>query len=382
MTDVCQRHSLPLLVFSACVWPAAGQDREPIDPEQARQAVERFDAIGRDLRKLGDWSEQAALFNGMMDRLWEDNHWDSEPDVFARELAEQVTRIPPWRFNDRMQKMTDMIGDRYRLDAGQSVRFRSRLMRELFGFSVKNAEVLASQAREFIDARLNRRPFTPEQVARWTRESDPALADGLFRVERVIDSMKRDMSPEQQKLLQKDYDGFDRRINGFLKQRADWARGKWTPREWGLDKDPIHNPAAARGALEPGVTDPRRNAVNPDHAAGDPLVIPGDFGPHRPGHRPPDALSHNESTWARYVRKFIARHKLDAGQRDAALSILAELESRAADYRRLHAPDIESVSPDRRDTAEALAPIRGMFEELKARTGALLTRVQRGVSDR
>ncbi len=367
---------LILPLWSSCAGSTLAQQADRLDPDKVQAATQAFTEISRDVQALGDWSDQAALFETIMDQAWRDNQWDSEPDRFARELASAVTRIPPWQFNDRMNKMTDMIGERYNLDTGQRARFQARIMREAAGFAISNAEVIASQARDFVDMRRTNQPFTAERIAKWTRESDPLLADGWVRMDRVAENMKRDMNPDQKRLLQKDYERFDRRMDDFLKRRDAWAKGEWSPREWGLHKDPAHSPAARRAA----VTNPDAAArLRPDATPGhtDSVIIPADIARDRDRRRPPDALPHNESTWARYIRKFIQRHRLDAGQRDAAHSILAELEARAAQYRLKHAAAINAIPPNEHDTADKLAPIRAMFDELKARADALLTRIQR-----
>ncbi|MEE9294647.1 MAG: hypothetical protein V3W34_06780 [Phycisphaerae bacterium] len=352
-----------LTIGVLCSAPAAAQPTDGVDPAQTATATALLEDLGAEIRTQGGWSEYAELFNSMADGLWADSGWHSETDLFAKELAHEVTRIPPWQFNDRIQKMTDMLADRYKLSSTQKVQLQSRLMRESFGFMIQNAEVLVKQGREFISTRAQGNPFTLQQIARWSEGSDPLLADTQRRIDRIMNSTKRDMSEQQRKIIDRDYAGFSRRTQDFNKKRAAWARGEWKPGDWGLQDDPIQSG--------------RRNLSR--RAAGR-AKMPATIGPtpRLPARLPGRIKPADESTWDRYVREFIETHHLDAGQRATIRSILAELQSRTRQYRQRHLQ--EPVPAASATTSDDFAPIQIMFQELEMRSNALLTERQRAAA--
>lgn len=348
-----------------------GEGPPPSTPPDHARANQQLNGLGVEIQKLGDWSIQADMIDSFMDKVWDRNGWNTEADVFARRLTNEVAHIPPWQFQKRMEKLTELIADRYTFSPSQKNRFRSRVYRETIGMIAGNADMISSQVREYVSARLDKKPLTPDQIARWTKESEPLVADMLGRADRIIESMKRDMTDEQKRILDRDYQSFDQRTNYFVKQRAAWAKGLWIPEDWGLEHDPIQT------GQSPDKAENRTQAAAMSDPFGNPLVM------EAPPPHPESATIHHaedETTWARYVREFIATHNLDAGQRTAIQSILSEMEFRAEHYRKQHRKDLETVPPTRRLTSPLHQPIRQMFQELQARSEALLTKEQQAIA--
>lgn len=344
----------------------------PPSEQQASAALKHISEIGAEMRRLGDWKPQADLIDAYMDKLWASQGWTSDADVFAKNVMREVSRTPPWQFQQRMEKLTGMVGDRYQLDAAQRARFESTLYRETFGMFFRHADLIVSQTREIVSARVMKRAFTPVDIARWTRESEHLLSDALSTIDRIGESMQRDMTDAQREIMRKDNESFRRRMEFVMEQRRSWANGEWTPGDWGLEHDPIQT----GGKPERSQRDARLPPIPATRIADigripDPMSKPAK--PARP---------ENESTWARFVRLFVAKHGLDAGQRTAIYSILAELESRAGQYRQGHHEQLTAIPTADRATSGAYAPIRDMFEELKARAEALMTNTQRALDDR
>ncbi len=101
-------------------------------------------------------------------------------------------------------------------------------------------------------------------------------------------------------------------------------------------------------------------------------------------------MAEDESAWARYVREFIARYRLDDAQQVTARSVLADLEGRAKEYRSAHADELAKLDQKIRQAddpasrsevaeqrKELLQPIADFFEELKERLDRLPTDAQR-----
>ncbi len=330
------------------------QDADSKQPEFDPKALDELNALGRQVREMGDWSEQAEFISSTIDRFWKKNAWDTEPDDFARTLANDVVRIPPWEFQKRMDKFTDLVAARYKLDVGQRTRLLGRLTRASALFMFKNASMVSGQVREWIDLRVNRRPLTPELVARWTRESEAAFADAMMRMEKLRQATVNEMNADQRKLLERDFERYDHRLNDTVRSRAEWVKGKWSPDEWGLESPYL-------------VESPPSAEMSPVNGRGDiegRLLDVIDWSKPRP-----------EDAWRRYVREFIHLNELDPGQRTAIESFLTELEARAWQFRRSHASELRS--PDAVLKKAADARLDAMFGELKSRAEALLTEVQR-----
>ncbi len=338
---------------------AAQPDASP--PPVDEKLLNAFDQVERDVRRLGDWSQQSAIIRDAVRKVWQRSGWTDETDAYALKVAEEVSAIPPWDFPARMDKFTGLLAERYQLNDEQKSRVTSLFYQESFGFFLKNAKVVIDQAREVVGARVRQEPFTPEQVARWARDGAPLMADGRARIERIADLMRQDLSPAQREILQRDFAGFERRFRDMEKMRTEWADGRWRPEDWGLEADPIQSGQAA-----PAPTDqPAKSGRTPGPR--------GLSGPTR-------LLPHDETTWVIYVRDFSQRYRLDSAQRTAADSILTELVERAAQFRRDHANEIARVPMPARTYDPALAPIRRVFEELKARLDPIPTGAQRLLS--
>lgn len=357
------------LAVGALPVPSFSQDELGIRPETRDRAMEQIGLVTREFTKLGEWSSQTEMIESFIRDVWRENHWDTEADRFAKDTMLQVSRIPPWRFEERMDKLIDRFSDRYELSPQQKVRFRSKLYRETFGLILRNAPMMANQTREYVSTRLDARPFTTEQVARWTIESEDLVADSFKRMDRISEALERDMSPEQRAILQRDFRSHERRKKYLLEQRSKWAKGQWRPEDWGLRNDPIQAGRVTQAEGTAGGGLPSDRPVRGNAPATGSL----DRTPHKPDNR---CVPEDESTWAQYVRQFIEKHRLAAGQRKAVESILAEMVARARDYRQAHAEELDAIAASRRAAAPEFDPIRDMFGELQARAEALLTTTQ------
>ncbi len=349
--------------------PNSTDSNNPIEREQ--RLAER---LGTELQRLGDWSSQVDPMDSFVERIWAENEWNTESDLFAKRLNQELVRIPPWEIRRRMSKLAELTSQRYGFSPAQSFRFQARLYSEAFGFLGRHADILSRQVGEYVQRRIQHLPLTPQDVQRWTRESDPIMSDLLNRFNRTADALKQNMNEEQRALLEKDRASFDRQMQFWESKRAAWAKGEWRPEDWGMENDaiqrgelPIAQPAA------PAI--PNAQTKRPDRSR-DPAA-------RRRARRAlaRKYIAEDETSWARFVRAFIRTHKLDAGQREAIQSILAELEARAAKYRHKHADDIARIATADRPTSKVLAPIRDMFDELQRRAAGLLTRTQRSADN-
>lgn len=343
--------------------PQAGASPPPDagEPAVGGDLVRQFRETGDLLRQLGDWEHEADLGRNYFDNVWSENRWSSDADQFARRVGKAVVEIPPWNLQGRLEKFGDLIAERYQLDEGQRRVLAGAVQRELIGLTMRHAGTIFQQTREAVGARVRGEPFTAEQIARWTRESEPLMADARRGVERIAERLGKHLTPDQQKLLAADMKSYEKRKAFYERLRAEWADGRWKAEDWGLENDRVQRGTAG----DPGAPGPTSENV-PD---GEPRGAGND-----PSSR---VLPYDESTWARYATDFITRYGLDPSQKRAVQSILTELVARAGEYRQAHQAELDAIPPLERATHRKLDPIRTLFQELEQRLGTVPTGAQR-----
>lgn len=338
---------------------AARQDAASGEQFDEAKAVAEIDRLTAEFKKLGDWEAQYEIIDRAMDRAWSRNGWDSEADLFARQMIREVARIPPWEFERRMDKMVEQVGDRYGFGQPQRARFRATMYREMFGLLWAHGPTIVKQSREYIGMRLRGEPFTPEAVAQWVRESED-LAEGMReRTARIIDEFGQTIDKSHRALFERDLQSFNRRMAYMDQMRESWAEGGWKPEDWGLDND----------AIQLGAAQPIRPAS--EFSAAQQAAM------GRLGIAPDAHWGYDPSSWEVYVRGFIALYQLDASQTATAESILVEVLGRAMAYMRTRAAELVEVRVNDRATDERFAPVRSLFGELKERLGRIPTAAQR-----
>ena len=352
-----------LCALLAAVAPAGAQ---PSEEEQAAAksgngALPKFQELVTEFKKLGDWDDQAETINETIERYWEENEWNTEADQFAKKTATEVAGIPPWNVTGRIGRMTELVSERYAFTEAQHRRFQSSTYAELGAFVLKNHKVLWSQTKDFVSMRSSGQPFTAEMIARQTRESDPLLADMRERLDRMVKSLEKTMTPRQREILRRDLESLQRRRVFTDRLRQRWADGGWGPRDWGLEKDPAY------ANWHP---DPRQQQLLRRRAA-----------IRAARERRERVQAVDETTWERYVRQFVEKYQLDKGQTRTAYSILRELQGRARDYRETHREEIAHVPRYRLADDPIGEPLRRMYEELKTRLQPIPTAAQHESAD-
>jgi len=369
-----------VVTSASAAQPVHSARRVSRTPAATRSAVspDEIQQLQQQIRALGPWQEQHRLIVQATENLWRRNRWDSEPDRFARRVAIEVSAIPPWKFQERMNKLTSMLAERYGLTPEQSAQFRARLLGAVVKVTWKHAEAIMQYSREMVQTRLAGKSFTAEQVARWARLSEPLLRDIRREVRRFGEQFGSLLDARQRELFRRDLASLQKRLEYVAGKMPAWERGEWTPADWGLEKDALHAEAAGRAEAPSS-----RPAAVPERVRR----------PSRPPVEPSEELplvAEDESAWARYVREFIERYSLDEAQQVTARSVLAELEGRAKEYREAHADELARIEQKLREAEDAAAraeaahqreellrPIADLFEELKQRLDRLPTDAQR-----
>jgi len=352
-----------VLWLSLSAFRAPGQVTREVRDTQG-QFFQRLFQLGEEI----DWDVESEQIKNSIDRIWTENNWSNESDQFAKKLVTDVSAIPPWEFSNRINLLSQRLAERYDLPDGEQARLQERFMREMGALIGRNSGPMLRNLNEWMQTRSSGAPFTAEQVARWTREAQPMMEEAHRSVDRIVADLRSTVPPEKQHVLDSDVQSYGKRKQFETKMVEKWSRGEWKPSDWGIPEDqppapsvPPSKPAGVEVApvAPPMVPTPGTNAI-----------------PAAPS-IPPRWLAHDPPTWFAYVLDFQKRFQLDEGQKTATKSIHDELLARAVDYMNTRTEEFKAVPAPTRATSEAYAPIRALFDEMKARLEAVPTTAQR-----
>src|SRR3989304_5604448 len=76
------------------------------------------------------------------------NGWTDESDLFARDVACEVTKIPPWEVTARLNLLSTRVAERYGLSDEQAKSLQGSILRETAGFLFKNSRDLIELTNE------------------------------------------------------------------------------------------------------------------------------------------------------------------------------------------------------------------------------------------
>jgi hypothetical protein len=364
---------LPIgLILLAIGTPLRAQDWTPEPgagdlPKPPPQEVLKLDReVGELAQQLGDWSGQYPVIEDVVRNIWKDNGWTSEADLFARDTAMEVSRIPPWQFNQRMTKLADAIDGRYQLNDQQRGQLRTLVYKESLHMLGRYGATTLGNFREMLQSRLDGEPITPEQVARWEKAMDPLIGDLRKDIERLRGEFGGMLNEDQKKILERDLQSANRRMDHYLKAREAWKRGEWQASDWGLQDDPVQNGRGSGGKPETlaGKSAAGGGADKPKSATPTSAIPEG------------VALAFDESTWETFVRAFIAHYMLDASQEKKCLAIMDGLVEQARHYRQRHKEELEKITHMAAMSAQAYEPIRMLYLDLKKRLDPIPTDAQ------
>ncbi|MBI4719222.1 MAG: hypothetical protein HY763_15600 [Planctomycetes bacterium] len=364
--------SRALLLCLAMQCALAAPPDEAVDVALERRQQELAQRLGS-----FDWAREYPAVERAMTNIWRDQGWGEEADRFALELVRDVSRLPPWDLPGRFDVISAGVARRYGLSAEQKERFQRMVLRETALLLTRNAEVILRQTSESLQARGQGVPFAPEQIARWTKESEPLLADARDSFQRMLGELRQAFTEDQQRILDRDVASYEKRMAHLDRMRARWAEGRWSAEDWGLQDDAVQARAAAAAEKAAG----SGGAAPPRGAGSDLAPAAAPLPPHAPA-VPTRWYAHDPATWIAYRLHVQRRYALEAGQVTAAESIHEELLERARAYVEPRRSELDAVAAGDRATHAAYAPLRELFAELQVRLEALPTTTQRQNAER
>jgi len=331
------RRIVAMLAVGMAVLAAAGQPPEQAEDRSEWRIQNHVRRLFRALGSLSDWDTHSAYITSAMEKTYERNGWTSEPDRFAMEMMRQVDQVPPWRPNERFDIAARLLAERYALDDEQQRIMRETMIQESNDLFVRHSGRIMQYSVEAIQTRAAGEPFTPEQVARWAQLAEPVFLDSRERINAAAQEFASHLRPEQAEALLYDVEAANRRMDDLYVQSQRWAEGDWDPLDWGLEEDPIQIGAGlAQGPAEEGGAAGR--AERAGRQAAEPEAVETERGPVRATSQPV-----SEDAWAGYVRRFIAKYKLNGAQQERAWRIYRDVTARANAQRGRYGQQIEAA---------------------------------------
>jgi len=317
---------------------------------------------------------------------------------------------PPKRLIEAgLRRMIRDLTKRHRLDAKQAAVLERQVMTRWPAFLEKHRPVLQKLIGEYLEVLIVGDPPGSEQVARWATAFQPVVEAATAEIEGTHEEMRKVLRREQLKTWDRDHTSFRFGKKFAEVELGKLARGQFNPKQWWTPwpkppmeaRIPVVEPSADPAA--PDVAGTSGGAKSGRRANRFRTRRPEAPGPLRHGD---SALPRSEGTidtkqptrpldtWESYVKQFIKRHSLDAGQANAAMAILKELRSQGKAYEAKHAAELERVAravsaadPAARPRLQAQfnelrQPINDLFDELRSRLDDLLTGAQRRGAER
>lgn len=249
--------------------------------------------------------------------------------------------------------------DLYDLSQAQHQQVEARMLRRWPKFLKQNRRELQPLVNEYFEARLGLEPPPRQEVQTWASRALLMLEKVQEQIEAGNEEIRPLLSAAQQMKFQAQVLEMRAGMEVYRQRLSRWKEGRFEKREWWdppprRRKRPITQPAVAELAPQP-----------------------------------PDQIAAELQVWDRYVAGFIARHKLDEGQQNAALSILKEIKERALVHRDGHRAEVvqleRKIAAGKTKDAPTVArelqrlygPIDEMFRELEERLEKIPTETQR-----
>jgi len=264
-----------------------------------------------------------------------------------------------------METATRNIGRRYNLNEAQLGKTRELMRREVYKFLQTHEDQVWPLIRDLLKAQLGQKP--PESIEDVMRIGKGALPLAQLAQEAIINANEewREYLTAEQRVTH-DYDMAEMRktfksINNNFER---WAEGKPTGK-----------------SIFPKPPPPAASPPRPPKPLGK-LPEPAE-----------ESIAETTMFFEAYVNEFIAKYELDAGQVNAARSILGEFKGQAAKFRATNYKEIAAISQelldaqkqrDRKRITEIegrrrklLQHVYALFAEMDSRLQGLLRTVQR-----
>ncbi|MCB9856085.1 MAG: hypothetical protein H6818_10405 [Phycisphaerales bacterium] len=366
--EQCRRWVRVALVAAVALAPIAGRAWADDAAKKKGNLLDQIKTLQEKAKSIeNNWSIEAMRLKEAHQIMFQRNGWTSESDQFALNLINEISTYGPFEAEAREGVFLNGVQSRFGLSEDQVDLLNDEMRSESIAFTVKHFDKLMPVAMEAVQAKAAGEPFTPEMIAKWSRQLEPVMEDALAGVNRVKDKLEATMDESQKAMLEKDMAAVVKRHNDIKTQVQKWKRGEWTPYDFGMENDPTYA-SVIREYLPP------KDKSVPNREE---LVV--------------EVTRRDQSLWAKYVADFVNKYDCDEGQRNAAAAILKDSESEAAKHLSANGEDLEyherraKESPSERKRAyhtkkaeELRRPIGMIFDRMCRRLESnVLNREQR-----
>src|SRR5690606_24174507 len=100
---------------------------------------------------------------------------------------------------------------RLNLSADQRQLVAEEMRRESMAIGMKHFTTMFPVVMEIAQTRLEQKPFTPEQVQKWSQNLKPVMDEALAAVQRTSQKLEKTMNEEQRRVLKADMEAVLRR---------------------------------------------------------------------------------------------------------------------------------------------------------------------------
>ena len=285
------------------------------------------------------------------------------------------------------------LGRMYSFDEKQRELFGEPLEQSLSDFMARHRATLEPLASEVVLQAAGGEAPTTQQVADWSQRFLPVLRDFAKEWNKTARRMLPHLRPDQRKKWTRD--AFRNKLSFTMGEAMlrGYARGDFDSRDW---QSPIAGSITGPGNIVRSAKK-RGLPTNPPPEGQDPAISAIGTSPGKGGAAArPQALTGHVGArllpldqWESYAKQFIARHRLDEGQKTAVMAVLKEVSEGAKSYRTSHAEEfahLEKALGEARGDARARLtaekselerPLHDLFEQLRTRLDGVLTESQR-----
>ena len=272
-------------------------------------------------------------------------------------------------------RMVGVASARYELDATQQGKFCDAVLKRWNSFLAKNQSQLRPLVGEFFQMRMAAQRPSEARLADWVARVTPLLLELKREFNAVVVELRTHLNPSVREKFDADVAKLDTELKISEPQVRRWCADYF--------EDSTGERLFERIGSHEGMGAPRngKEKSGADSAQSD-------------GPRPaaPDQILMELDAWTVYVERFIRAMDLDAGQRDAVLSVLSELKLRARAHRDRRREEIhkleraiasfqgsaEELKRLKQELIELYGPIDTMFGELRQRIEQVPTAAQQG----
>lgn len=291
-----------------------------------------------------------------------------------------------------IDRITDEWSKSFDFDEDQLYNTRELFKERVIPWLQENRGTLQQLGIEVAEMALEKRPPTPDEMQRWSRQLLPLTEEFFGVVKQTGEEMNSFLTEDQRAMLKGHIAAMDVGTKMVLGKLDGWANGGFdAQRDWpgsqGYDEKTNQDLIDLQSGQEKAFVDATGKPVPEGALPNAKGVSPVAQAEPTPVKTPKSAA---QDEWDKYVADFVARYQLNDDQKAAANKILKSEKDRRTEYLARRADDLARIErymtaakteQEKVRAGESLAkfqvPVDTMFVRLKERLNKLPTSAQR-----